>query len=211
MRMLTKALFAAAGSLVLAGAATAAGHPVQTVSSDAKIVRVMLPDGSVQQVRYRGAVPPTLVVVPVRRVAPPISLIGDDMFAPFAMFDQIAAEMDRHMDVMLRQAAAARGAAAAGGARTGAAPGLTLTSGGQTAPAGLVSYSFSSTSVGGSTCSRSVQMVSQGEGKAPLVTEKVEGDCGAAPSVAPPAAPPAPAAPAAAAPAKPKIDHRDTI
>ena len=208
MRMLTKGLLAAAGSLALAGAATAAGPPAQTASSDARILRVMLPDGSVQQIRYRGAVPPTLVVVPVRRVAPPMSLIADDLFAPFAMFDQIAAEMDRHMDVMLRQAAAARGAAGAGGARTGAAPGPTLTSGGQTAPAGLVSYSFSSTSVGGSSCSRSVQMVSQGEGKAPLVTEKVEGNCDAAPSVAAPAAPPAPAA---AAPAKPKIDHRDTI
>lgn len=209
MRMLTKALLAAAGSLALAGAATAAGHPAQTAPSDAKILRVMLPDGSVQQVRYRGALPPTLVVVPVRRVAPPMSLIADDMFAPFAMFDQIAAEMDRHMDLMMRQAAAARGSDAAG-ARTGA-PGLTLTSSGQTPPAGLVSYSFSSTSVGGSTCSRSVQMVSQGNGKAPLVTEKVEGECDGTPPVAAPAAPIAPAAPATAAPAKPKIDHRDTI
>ncbi|QAY75099.1 hypothetical protein [Sphingosinicella sp. BN140058] len=208
---MTKALFAAAGSLALAGAATAAGHAQTPEAGAAKVLRVVLPDGSIQHVRYRGAVPPTLVVVPVRRVAPPMALIADDMFAPFSMFDQIAAAMDQQMDMMLRQAAATQSGAPA--SATGA-PGVRLTSGGDAPPPGLVSYSFSSTTQGGVTCSRSVQMISQGAGKAPLVTEKTEGDCDAAPAAAAPqapAAPTAPPAPAAVAPAKPVIDARDTI
>lgn len=191
--MIKKALLAAAATLAFAGAASAK-------ETDAKILRIMMPDGSVQQVRYRGDVPPTLVFVPVRRAAPP-ALIGDDFFAPFAMFDRLAAEMDRRMEAMLRQASAL--AAAPGNASALAAPGLTLAAEGADAPAGSVRYSFVSSSSGeGGTCSRFVQMVSEGPGKAPRVTERIEGDCAgvAAPGVAP-----------AAAPSAPKIDARDTI
>jgi hypothetical protein len=195
--MLRKALLAAVATLALAGTATAKER-------DSKILRIMMPDGSVQQVRYTGDVPPTLVVVPVRRIAMPVSPIDADFMAPFAMLDRISAEMDRRMEAMLRQASSL--AASAGNAPSGAAgpSGLTLAADGVGAPAGSVSYSFvSSSSAGGTTCSRFVQMVSQGPGKEPQVTERTEGDCGAAK--------PDGAAPAAAAPAAPKIDARDTI
>jgi hypothetical protein len=47
---------------------------------------------------------------------------------------------------------------------------------------GTVSYSFVSTTNGGSTCSRSVQVTSLGSGQQPKVVSNSSGDCGEAPS-----------------------------
>jgi hypothetical protein len=47
-------------------------------------------------------------------------------------------------------------------------------------PAGQTSTTVVSISQNGSTCTRSTEVVSQGPGKAPKVTSKVSGQCGAA-------------------------------
>src|SRR3546814_10658277 len=69
--------------------------------------------------------------------------------APFALFDRIAADMDRQMDAMFRQARMLEAAAARGATPDRAAFG--------TLPAGTLSYRFVSTSTGIGTCSRSIQ------------------------------------------------------
>src|SRR4051812_33127031 len=105
--MLRKSLIAAVGVAALGGAAVAAAPKAETAARDVHVLRVAMPDGSVQQVRYTGDVAPTLVFVPVRRIAAAPAAI-DDMLAPLAGFDRMFAEMDREIDAMLRQAASMR-------------------------------------------------------------------------------------------------------
>jgi len=159
MRKVTKLFLAGAGALSLAGVAVAADH--------GHIMNVVMPDGSVAQIRYVGDVAPQLVAVPVAEAVP--VAIAD----PFAMMDRISYEMDRQMDAMLHQASTmARTAPGANGQLSEAA----LTS----LPPGTVSYSFTSYSSGnGASCSQSVQVTSLGRNQAPKVERQSQGDCGA--------------------------------
>ena len=107
-----------------------------------------------------------------------------------ALFDRIAADMDRQMDAMFRQARMLETAA------VGDAP--FDQAGFGALPAGTVSYRFVSTSTGNGVCSRSVQVTSLGAGQQPKVVSSSSGDCGApahatAPAVAAPARTAAPA------------------
>jgi hypothetical protein len=99
MKMISRFALATIGSLSFAGAAMAADR-------DFHLVNVVLPDGSIQQLRYSGKVAPTLIVVPGRGAFAPLAFRDVGMFRSLAMFDRIAAEMDRRVDAMLRQAAA---------------------------------------------------------------------------------------------------------
>ena len=181
MRFNRKAVLAAVASLAVATTAVAA-----TKAEPTHVMEVALPGGGVAHIRYSGDVAPRIVVGPAAADAfAPVAFapigaapIGfDDVLAPFAMFDRIAAEMDaqaaamwRQIDLMSRQAAAQ--------------PGVTTVSAGAL-PAGTVSYSFVSTSSGNGVCSRSVQVTSLGEGKQPKVVSQTSGDCGPAAKSAP--------------------------
>lgn len=167
MRMISKLLIANAGAIVFAGGALAAGDNV-------RVLRVVMPDGSVQHVRYVGNAAPRIIVVPVERVAMPISPIDVHFVQQIQMLDRMVADMDRRMDIMHRQAAAlqahARAQMPAGKeqvrvASTGAMP------------AGTVRYSFVSSSNGGRSCSHSVQISSAGANQPAKVVEQSFGDC----------------------------------
>lgn len=176
MRMICKALLAAVGTLAIGGAAMAAGEKTH-------ILNVTLPDGLVEQVRYTGDVAPKVVLVPVAA-------------EPFAMFDQLAAGMDRQADAMLRQVATLAAQAPAMDGRIDQAALKDM-------PAGTVHYSFVSTTTGDGTCTQSVEMTSYGAGQAPKVVKQSSGDCTAMTRpVTPAVQPAAPAAPARVTPVK---------
>jgi hypothetical protein len=162
-------LLLAGGALAIAGVAVAADRT--------HVLNVAMPDGSIAHIRYAGDVPPRIVVAPA---AMPVAFVGE--VSPFAMFDRVAAQMDAQMDAMLRQVSAL---APAANAQVSEAA-LTR------APAGTVSYSFTSYSSGnGAACSQSVQVTSLGTGQAPKVERQSAGDCtamtsrAAIPAVAP--------------------------
>lgn len=156
MRAVTKLLLAGAGAAIVAGAALAADK--------AHVMNVVMPDGSVARIRYVGDVAPRVVVAPA---ALPAAFAGGD---PFAMFDRVAAQMDRQMDAMLRQASAVAAPAAAGGQLSDAAL--------KALPPGTVSYSYTSYSSGdGAGCSQSVRVTSLAANQPPKVERQSAGDC----------------------------------
>ncbi|WP_019834090.1 hypothetical protein [Sphingomonas sp. PR090111-T3T-6A] len=160
------------------------------------VMTVQLPDGSVEQIHYTGNVAPRIVV---RDEAAPMVAAGflDAAFgvdSPFAELDRISAEMDRQAALMMRQAALMHASPDA------ALHAATLAG----APAGASSFSMVSTSNGQGVCTRSVQVTSMGDGKAPKVERSSSGACGTA------AAQPS-AAPATPAEAKPGPIPRNSI
>lgn len=160
MRKITKLLLAGAGAATLAGVAVAA-------ADNHHILNVVLPDGSVAQVRYVGNVAPQIVAVPAAETVP--VAFAD----PFAMMDRISYEMDRQMDAMLQQASALSQVAPGANGQLSQAALKTL-------PPGTVSYSFTSYSSGnGASCSQSVQVTSLGQNQPPKVERQSQGDCSA--------------------------------
>jgi len=181
-KLLRTAVLAGAAAIAVAGTAMAAAN-------DSRVMTVDLPDGSQARIEYKGDVAPKVTV----ESAPPFvpARFADlGMTAPFALFDRIAADMDRQMDAMFRQARMLETAAAGHAPLDQAAFGAL--------PAGTVSYRFVSTSTGNGVCSRSVQVTSLGADQQPKVVSSSSGDCGApahatAPAVAAPARSAAPA------------------
>jgi hypothetical protein len=159
-------LTAAAAAAALAGSALAANR-------NTHVMNVALPDGSVARVEYIGDVPPRVTVAPARQ-------LGDYWMSglpSLANFDGLFEQMDRQMrqiEQMARQPIAS--------------PGLNVASYGNL-PAGADSVSVVSMSNGGSICTRTTEIVSQGAGKAPKVTTKVSGNCGDAAQPSPQATP----------------------
>jgi len=135
-----------------------------------RVMTIDLPDGSLARIEYQGDVAPKVTVEPMTRLVP-VQLADPAITAPFALFDRIAADMDRQMDVMFRQARMLEAAAARGATLDRAAFG--------NLPAGTVSYRFVSTSTGNSTCARSIQVTSLGADQQPKVVSSSSGDCGA--------------------------------
>src|SRR6478735_12258519 len=76
VRTFSKFLIGAAGVAALAGAAFAADR-------NAHLLKVVLPDGSVEQIHYIGDVAPQVVVVPTRQTGMPVAFVD-----PFAAMDR---------------------------------------------------------------------------------------------------------------------------
>lgn len=181
-KLLRTAVLAGAAAIAVAGTATAAAN-------DSRVIAVDLPDGSRARIEYKGDVAPNITVEPATRLVP-VRLAYPALTAPVALIDRIAADMDRQMDAMFRQARMLDAAAARGATLDRTAFG--------TLPAGTVSYRFVSTSTGNGVCSRSVQVTSLGADQQPKVVSSSSGDCGAparapVPAVAAPTRPTAPA------------------
>lgn len=196
-------------SLILAGVAVALAATAVTAAERANqhVLTVLLPDGSVEHVRYIGDVAPHIVVRPAATMAAPTSLFDAAFGAgsPFAEMDRLSAAMEQQSAAMMRQVSAM---AAAQPARPGAPQMVMMAN----APAGATYRYVSTTTVNGKTCTTSVQSVSQGAGKAPQLLRQVSGDCstavqrptGPVPAVAPATpTPPAKLVPTSA-PAAPK-------
>jgi len=161
MRKIRTAVFAGIAALTAAGTAIAA-------TADTRVMNVDLPDGSVAWIEYDGDVAPKVTLAPATKLVP-VRWIDPFDAAPFAMFDRIAAAMQRQTEMMMQQVHALQREPNALGK-------INLASFG-TLPAGTMSYSFSSISTGSGTCSRSVQVTSLGSGQQPKVVSQTSGDC----------------------------------
>lgn len=167
MRKIRTAFLAGVAAVAAIGTAVAASH-------DSHVMKVGLPDGTVARIEYEGDVAPKVTVAPASSVAP-IAWLDPFEPAPFALFDRIAADMDRQSDLVMRQVRVLPLPAIADDGKID----LTALRG---LPPGTVSYSFVSTTNGGRTCSRSVQVTSVGSGRQAKVISNSSGDCREVPS-----------------------------
>lgn len=163
MRTLPKILGACAIAALAGSAAWASSAPAQ------HRLTVWLPGGGTEQITYFGDVAPKLSITP-----------GD--FAPASFWsplafdampiDRIAAAMDADMASMIRRADAM--------AAMPAFNGMTEASLGAMPP-GAQSYSVVSTMTGDNVCTRSVEITSSGNGKAPQMVRHSSGNCAGMP------------------------------
>lgn len=160
-----RAIALGAAAVALAGAAAAAA-PSKTHSMD-----VALPDGAVAHISYVGNVAPKVSIDP-RPLGYPQGDWGMP-FPSFAGFDRMIQEMQRQSQAMIRRAQQMAHQP------LGAAPYIASYG---NLPAGETSTTVVSVSNGGSTCTRTTEVVSQGPGKAPKVTSNVSGQCAQAPA-----------------------------
>jgi len=143
----------------------ALGSAALAAPDDVHVLRFRLPDGRIQLVRYKGDVPPRIVLV--RRGVDPQA----------AMINRMMARMEQQRISMARQAAAL----------ASVAPDKPVAP--SALPAGSYSYHFMSTGTGKGGCTRIVQMMASGPGQEPRVVSQTSGDCG---SPTKPGAKPAP-------------------
>jgi hypothetical protein len=163
-----------ARALGLAGCAAVAigGLALAATHMQVHTVTVRLPGGGTETVRYVGNVAPQ---ISLSRDAAPVVLATPvaapfDWDAPFAVLDQLSAQMDQQSAAMLREFDGM------------AAPGAQVATFG--IPVMGQGYAFASSLAGQGLCGKSVEITSTGEGKAHVVS-KSWGNCGAAPAAKP--------------------------
>jgi hypothetical protein len=144
MRTTRLALLTGAAAIILAGYAGIA----QAKSPETHVLTLRLPDGQTEQVRYVGNVPPTVIL------APDAMASWSEPANPFAMLDQISAQMDRQAQTLLSEIDAM------------GAPQLT-------------GFASIPAMAGPGVCMRSVEITYTGGGAAPHVVSHSAGDCGA--------------------------------
>ena len=160
MRNLLMTAMAGIAAAGLAGVAIAA-------NPSAKTMEVPLADGSRVTVHYVGDVAPRVRILPAPSVDPLPALILPDFIA----LDRMFADMRRrHARLMQEVEALSRQPLTDHRNLNLAATG--------NVPEGTTSVSVVSISNGGKTCTRTTEVVSQGDGKPPKVTTEVSGDCG---------------------------------
>jgi hypothetical protein len=162
VRKLPAFAFAGIAAAALAGTAIAAGPKTH-------VMNVPLPDGATARVEYVGDVAPKVTVTPgsMADMHDPWATA----FPSFAGFDRMFQEMNQRTQQMMRQAQEMARQPA------GAAPYIASYG---NMPAGGTSTTVISVSNGGSTCTRTTEVVSQGAGKPPKVTSNVSGQCSGA-------------------------------
>lgn len=132
------------------------------------VMNVALPDGSVVHVEYVGNIRPKVTLAPPSLAGP----VGSEApFASFAGFERMIDDMNRQTEALLRQAQEMARQPASSAAAT-----PSIASFGNIPP-GQTSTIVVSVSDGGSTCSRTTQVVSGGPGKPPKVTSSASGQC----------------------------------
>jgi hypothetical protein len=165
MRLSGSVLAAGAAALALIGVARfASAEP-----ADTRVMTVQLPNGAVEHIRYRGNVPPQVILVPVTAV--PASAAFQ---SPFALLDQMSAMMDRQAEAMLR-------AVSAMAAQPFSVP--------------TTEAAFGRMSPGTGVCMRSIQVTYLGNGQQPHVVSQTTGDCGPSQGATVPAQQPVPVTP----------------
>ncbi len=155
MRVARIAFLAGVAAIGLAGVAEA--RPPEP-----HVLTLRLPDGQVEQVRYVGDVPPTVIVAPATAIG---AAVPAD---PFAMLERMSAEMDRQAEAMFRTIDALA-------MPQGLVPTLAAGVGNPPVPNGP------------GMCVHSVQITFAGDGRAPHVLSQTSGDCGPGGGAAAPA------------------------
>ncbi len=153
------AALALAGSTALAVAGAPATH----------VLNVALPGGGVEQIRYTGDVPPTVVFEPASPL--PIALMRPAFAPSFAALDRIAAEMDQQAAAMLQQAESLANAPLAG-------PDQVFSASLGSLPPGVSGQETVVTMTGNGVCTRTVNFTSRGDGARPQVVSNTSGSCG---------------------------------
>lgn len=167
MRKIQTLLIAGAAALALGGAAALAGDK----AAGTHTMTVQMPGGGVAHIEYTGAVKPRVTFAESPAAFDPLwpapRVLFDEAFEPFAFWPgDVAREMQR-IRTMMREMSAA----------TAIPPdGALLQAGDGTVAPGSYSYSFTSTTTGGKTCARTVQVTASTGGK-PEVVERTSGDC----------------------------------
>jgi hypothetical protein len=164
MRLISKAILAGCGTVVLAGSAFAAERSLHPT-------RVAAPDGTVVQVRYSGDSQPRMTLVPVQVAATP------EAADPFADMDRMMAAMDAQMAAMMRAASTMPVVPTNADGKPDLAA---LQTQAQSTPGGVVSYSYYSSSTGANGCTQTVQMSSTGNGAEPKIVRTSAGNCDSA-------------------------------
>ncbi|MGH6993055.1 MAG: hypothetical protein ACRED8_06990 [Caulobacteraceae bacterium] len=169
MRILTNLLLAGGAALALAGATGIAHAGRAWDHAQDHVLTLEGPGGGTWTIRYHGDVAPQARFTPGAGGTIAFSPFSGSFFAasPFAAMDRLDAQIDRQMAELMKQGALADGAA---GLQQAGASRL---------PAGGESFQMTSSFGGGHACFQSVEITSQGLGKAPRVIRKSSGDCGA--------------------------------
>jgi hypothetical protein len=156
--------------------AAVAGDKRASTESRTQTMTVQLPGGGVAHIAYSGPVKPRVTFDEDAALLAPFAFAPRvrfdetfDAFDPFAFWgDDFGREMQRVRAMMDRMSALALDPPTDGS-------GLLEASDGTVVP-GSYSYSFTSTTTGGKTCARSVQVTASAGGK-PEVVERTSGDC----------------------------------
>lgn len=162
MRKVLTAILGGIATLAVAAVAVAAHR-------DMHIMNVGLPVGSVARIEYEGDVAPKVIVAPAPK-AVPVNFLEAVNLIPFAAFDRIAAPMSHDMDAMAQEISAFQPVPPFADGNIDLAALAKL-------PPGALHYQFVSTSDGGGTCNRSVEVTSYGRGQKPKVVSSSAGDC----------------------------------
>jgi len=162
---------------LLAGVASVA--LVGTVA--AHTLTLQLPDGATEQINYSGDVAPQVSFTPAQAAPAAAPQTMDWAFgpqSPFALMQQIAAQMDRDADAMMRQMQEIAAQPLAG-------PGQPIQIDMTKLPPGTQSYSFVSTLSPRGVCSQSTEIIAKGPGQKPQVITHRSGNCDAVASAGP--------------------------
>lgn len=158
-KILPAALLAGVASVALAG--TVAAHTLT----------LQLPDGTTEQISYAGDVAPQVSFTPAQAVPQSVDWAFGPQ-SPFALMQQISAQMDRDADAMMRQMQEIAAQPLAG-------PGQPMQIDMTQLPPGTQSYSFVSTMSPSGVCSESTEIIAKGPGQKPQVIAHRSGNCGA--------------------------------
>ena len=185
MRKLRTALIAGVVTLGVAGVAVTAAERVHVMNVD-------LPDGGVAQIHYIGDTAPQIRAPQIRVVQAPEghtlvavpltghpSEIADAAFAdPFAQMDMMMAQIEQRHHAMMAQIAGMQQAATQASTAQQRGDGQAImVSQGALPPGAVVQYSFTSSSIGATGCTQSVEWRSDGSGKQPEVVRASSGNC----------------------------------
>jgi hypothetical protein len=162
----------------LAGAAMAVLAGTAALADNLHHMTLTAPGGGRVQIAYAGDTAPT-----VRFLTPQMIRDRAPVWSPFAEMERISAIMDAMDARMDRQIAAGMYQARQMMARP--APGLNSAEL-QSLPAGTQSWSVTTISNGNNVCTRSVRVVSRGDGVKPQVISNSSGGCNATPLQAAP-------------------------
>lgn len=144
------ALLAGAAGIVLAGLTGMATAQTVTNPAQTHVLNVRLPNGQVEQIRYTGDVPPTVILAPDAAMDAVVPSFGPG--SPFAMLERMSADMDRQAAALFHEIDA-----------------MPMNAGG---------FGVIPAMSGPGVCMRSVQVTFTGNGQAPHVVSQTSGDCG---------------------------------
>lgn len=156
-------VIAVAAALALGGAAAIAGSK----SGELHKMTVPLPGGGSAHIEYFGDVPPRVSVERGPFAFEPFWDVPSARFDdPFGTFEFVPGDLERRVRELLREAREF----------SMDSDRLTQVGKGNSMP-GSFSYSFSSTTRGDKTCTRSVRITTPAEGGKPNVVRETKGDC----------------------------------